>query len=220
MKLTLVSFNLCPFVQRAAMVLELAKKDYDIKFIDLSNPPQWFLDISPLGKVPLLIVEQNNEETILFESQVIADWLADKSELNLYSTDSLVKAHQRGWCEFASDLLGTHYQFSMTTDADVYTKNLEVLKARLTFIESYVQGPYFAGDQLTMPDIAFTTFFWRQQFFEKHAHMNLYAHVPKIKSWAQALINLPESKKAVIDDYEKVLLDDNRRQSSYLFSQF
>ena len=51
MKPKLISFKLCPFVQKAVLTLLSKGIDYDIEYIDLENPPQWFKDISPLGKV-------------------------------------------------------------------------------------------------------------------------------------------------------------------------
>ena len=50
----LVSFHLCPYVQKAAIALRARGVDYDITYIDLSDKPDWFLAISPYGKVPLL----------------------------------------------------------------------------------------------------------------------------------------------------------------------
>jgi hypothetical protein len=52
----LVSFPLCPFAQRVRTLLEHKRVDYEIKFVDLRNKPEWFLKLSPLGKVPLLQV--------------------------------------------------------------------------------------------------------------------------------------------------------------------
>ena len=51
MTLKLVSFKACPFVQRVAITLQYKGIDYDIEYIDLGNPPEWFLAISPLKKV-------------------------------------------------------------------------------------------------------------------------------------------------------------------------
>ncbi|MDE0411786.1 MAG: glutathione S-transferase N-terminal domain-containing protein, partial [Gammaproteobacteria bacterium] len=53
MNLELVSFNVCPFVQRSVITLNYKNCDYKITFIDLNDPPEWFLEISPLGKVPV-----------------------------------------------------------------------------------------------------------------------------------------------------------------------
>ena len=54
--LRLISHKLCPYVQRAVIVAT----EKDIPFhrvdIDLANKPDWFLAISPTGKVPLLEV--------------------------------------------------------------------------------------------------------------------------------------------------------------------
>ncbi|MBT7766569.1 MAG: glutathione S-transferase family protein, partial [Bdellovibrionales bacterium] len=52
----LISFKLCPFVQRAVIVLKEHQLDYDINYINLADPPSWFREISPTGKVPLLKV--------------------------------------------------------------------------------------------------------------------------------------------------------------------
>ncbi len=37
--LTLVSFDACPFVQRAAILLQEQGRPYDIKYIDLRDKP-------------------------------------------------------------------------------------------------------------------------------------------------------------------------------------
>ena len=219
MKLTLISFNLCPFVQRAAMVLELAEQPYDIEFIQLSDPPQWFKDISPLGKVPLLVVETDSGKTVLFESQIIADWLADELSLPLYATDPLEKAAQRAWNEFASDLLSAQYGLSMAKTKHTYQSNLDYLKGRLTFASDFVKGPYFGGEKISMPDIAFATIFWRQQFFEKHFNVGLYEGLPVIDAWQKKLCELPMTKRAVIEDFEEVLLADGRRVETVLYQR-
>ncbi|MBC8845342.1 glutathione S-transferase N-terminal domain-containing protein, partial [Escherichia coli] len=69
--LTLISFTTCPYVQRAIIALKEKNVDFDVVYIDLANKPDWFLAISPLGKVPVLKVELPGEtEAILFESSV------------------------------------------------------------------------------------------------------------------------------------------------------
>lgn len=73
-KLTLISHPLCPFVQRAAIVL----LEKDIAFeridVDLVDKPDWFLSLSPTGKVPLLkLGQQDGKDAVLFESMVICE---------------------------------------------------------------------------------------------------------------------------------------------------
>ena len=74
-KLRLISFPLCPYVQRAAIALAEKGVDFERIDIDLANKPDWFLKLSPLGKVPVLVVEQDGREEVLFESAVIAEYL-------------------------------------------------------------------------------------------------------------------------------------------------
>jgi len=69
--LTLVSFDLCPYVQRAAIALAEKGVPFERRDVDLANKPDWFEAISPLGKVPLLQVD----DEVLFESAVIVEYL-------------------------------------------------------------------------------------------------------------------------------------------------
>lgn len=75
--LVLVSHPLCPYVQRAAISLAEKGVPFERIDIDLADKPDWFKAISPLGKVPLLRVRQNGDETIIFESAVILEFLEE-----------------------------------------------------------------------------------------------------------------------------------------------
>ncbi|RVK64633.1 glutathione S-transferase family protein, partial [Sinorhizobium meliloti] len=76
-QLTLISHHLCPYVQRAAIALHEKGVPFERVDIDLANKPDWFLKISPLGKVPLLRISQDGGEAILFESTVICEYLEE-----------------------------------------------------------------------------------------------------------------------------------------------
>lgn len=74
-KLILVSHHLCPYVQRAAIALAEKSVPFERRFVDLADKPDWFRAISPLGKVPLLIVRQDDgTDVVLFESAVICEY--------------------------------------------------------------------------------------------------------------------------------------------------
>ena len=70
--LVLVSHTLCPYVQRAMIVLAEKQADHQRIYIDLKDKPAWFREISPLGKVPVLIVDKEP----VFESAVICEFPA------------------------------------------------------------------------------------------------------------------------------------------------
>ena len=105
----LVSFKLCPYVQRSVITLLEKQVDYNVTYIDLSEPPEWFLALSPFGKVPLLRVG----DSALFESAVINEYIDEITPPSLHPTDPLLKAQNRAWIEFGSDLLVHVYQMVM-----------------------------------------------------------------------------------------------------------
>ena len=70
-RLVLISHLLCPYVQRAVIVLEEKNIPYERIDIDLANKPDWFLKVSPLGKTPVLLVGDQP----IFESAVICEYL-------------------------------------------------------------------------------------------------------------------------------------------------
>ncbi|MGD8643594.1 MAG: glutathione S-transferase N-terminal domain-containing protein, partial [Chromatiales bacterium] len=57
MKLELISFKICPFVQRSVITLRHKGLPYEVTYIELDDPPPWFLEISPFGRVPALRVD-------------------------------------------------------------------------------------------------------------------------------------------------------------------
>ncbi|MGH1557669.1 glutathione S-transferase family protein [Caulobacter segnis] len=103
---------LCPFVQRAAIVLLEKDVPFERINVDLSAKPDWFLALSPTGKVPLLQVRQaGGEEAVLFESMVICEYLEEtQGGAPMYLQDALARARQRAWIEFATQTLADAWQ--------------------------------------------------------------------------------------------------------------
>src|SRR5262245_20431581 len=95
----LVSNHLCPYTQRAAIQLAEKGLPFTRTYIDLANKPSWFLEISPLGKVPLLRLP----ETVLFETAVICEFIEDAEPAKpMLPSVPVDRARHRGWCELAS----------------------------------------------------------------------------------------------------------------------
>jgi glutathione S-transferase len=97
----LVSHQLCPYVQRVAIVLAEKGADFERRDIDLSARPDWFLAISPLGKTPVLLTGDH----ALFESNVICEYLDDTLLPKLHPANALQRARHRAWMEFGSTSL-------------------------------------------------------------------------------------------------------------------
>ncbi len=89
--LKLISHKLCPYVQRAVISLTEKGVPFERVDIDLDNKPDWFLKISPLGKVPVLQVG----DKVVFESAVILEYLEEIQPKPLHPKDPLTRAEHR-----------------------------------------------------------------------------------------------------------------------------
>ena len=209
----LVSFKLCPYVQRSVITLLEKNIDFKITYIDLKNPPQWFLDVSPFGKVPLL----RTADTALFESAVINEYLDEITPPSLHPSDPLRKAQNRSWIEFASDLLGHLYQFMMAPDEASCTLQKEELLRKFKQLETQLQqGPYFNGQQFSLIDCAFAPLFKHISTIDKNYPLALYDDYPKIDTWRLVLESRPAVQSSVVDDYDVLYGEYLRNSDSYI----
>ena len=110
----LISSKTCPYVQRSVMTLREKGIAYDIDYVDLSNKPDWFVELSPLSKVPVLeVTRDDGSKVVLFESVVINEFLDDATEGSMLPADPLDRARSRAWIEFGTAVLSD--AFSVTS---------------------------------------------------------------------------------------------------------
>ena len=117
----IVSFKICPFVQRVTAMLEAKQVPYDIEYIDLKNKPAWFLDISPTGQVPVLITENGQS---LFESDAIVEYIDEITPPLQENLTPEQRATNRAWSYQATK----HYLVQCST---MQSANKEVLDERM-----------------------------------------------------------------------------------------
>lgn len=201
--LILVSFDLCPYVQRAAIVLREKNVPYQRIDIDLTNKPDWFKAISPLGKVPLLKVG----EEVLFESAVIAEYLEETQSPALHPADPLEKARHRAWIEFGSTILADIWVVETTKDAAAFDAKIALLEQKFARMEAVLgEGPFFAGSSFSLVDAAFAPVFRYFDVFERICDFGVFAEFPKVQAWRKALATRPSVATAVVPDYPERLM--------------
>ncbi len=196
--LTLVSFDLCPYVQRAAIVLAEKGVPFERIDVDLSSKPEWFKAISPLGKVPLLKVG----EEVLFESSVIVEYLEDTHANPLHPSDPLLKARHRAWMEFGSSMLADIWVVETTSDRKAFDAKVKTLKDKFGRIEAQLgDGPFFAGERFSIVDAVFAPAFRYFDVFDTIADLGVLAGFPRVQAWRAALARRPSVRTAVVADY-------------------
>ena len=210
--LELISFKLCPYVQRAVIALKEKGLDFKITYIDLKNKPEWFKKLSPMGKVPVLKVG----DTVLFESAVIAEYLDETNPPALHPADPLLKAKNRAWIEYASELFMGLYRF-VTASQPGQCDNLQgELRLRLERLEGELgSGPFFNGPDFALVDACFAPFFMRLALVEEQQPMRLLKGLPRVERWSRALLARPSVRASVVEDFPE-LFADSLRQSHCL----
>ncbi len=196
--LKLISFDLCPYVQRAAIALAEKGVPFERITIDLANKPDWFLKVSPLGKVPVLLVDGEP----IFESAVIVEYLEETQPKPLHPADPLRRAQHRAWMEFASALLGDLWVIETTADAEAFEARRRAMADKLRRVEEALgAGPYFEGASFSLVDAVFAPFFRYFDTLKQHSDLGVFDGLPKVRAWRDALRARPSVRAAVVRDY-------------------
>ncbi len=209
-----VSFKICPFVQRVTALLEAKEVSYETEYISLKSKPQWFEEISPHGQVPVLITDNGQP---LFESDAIVEYLEEAYPV-LSSASSLEqKAINRAWGYLATK----HYlvQCSAQRSADQATLNARSLKLEKAF--SSIEGalgdtPYFNAQSVDIVDIAWLPLLHRAAIIEKNTGYDFVGNYPKLKKWQRTLLASGLAEKSVSEDFERVFTDFYLSADTYL----
>lgn len=221
--LTLVSAPLCPFVQRAAITFIEKDAPFERVHIDLTRKPDWFLDISPLGRVPLLKVERPEEpDAVLFESSVISEFIDEtQAGPKLHPADPVERAVHRAWMEFGSSLLTDLYVIQTTREESAFDARQKALAEKAARVEAVLSpdGPYFAGASFSLVDAVFAPAFRIVDAIAAIVGVDLLPPLPRLSAWRLALAARPSVTAAVADDYLARFEDFIRGQNGHLLAR-
>ena len=175
--LKVISFKICPFVQRITAMLEAKNIPYEIDYISLSNKPQWFLDISPNGQVPLLVTEQG---TTLFESDAIAEYLEEAYPAMQESLSAEQKALNRAWSYLGSKQYLIQCGAQSSKDAETLKERTAKLATSFAKVEKALgETRYFNSDDLSMVDMAWLPVLHRAHIIREHTGYDFLAGYPQ-----------------------------------------
>ena len=219
----LISHKLCPYVQRAVIVLKEKGISFERVDIDLENKPEWFLKLSPLGKVPLLVINDApgstvaGEPVVLFESAVISEYIDTVTGGDMLFTEPLQRAHQRAWIEYASSLVGNIAQLYNANNTRDYYAALDQLGQKWQRLEDNLpSGPYFTGEAFSLVDAAFAPALRYLDVFESLTQKQFLNAYPKVENWRFSLSKRRSVQQAVSSDYNDALLRFLARRDSIL----
>lgn len=208
-ELELISSKLCPFFQRALIVLNYKNISHKITFIDLENLPKWFIKISPHKKVPILKI---NNKDVLFEASVISEYIDDITQSTMKPNDALQLAKNRAWIEFSTQCIIDQFILLQKTNKKEYETQLNRLITNLKLVEEEINfHPYFNGDQLNLIDTAYAPLFMRYKIINSIAPVFTSSEFPMLSAWSDVLLSLDVVKKSFVDDFS--ILYENKIKS-------
>lgn len=200
------------------IVLRAKSIPFEVTYIDLRDKPDWFLAISPHGKVPVLQVDGEP----LFESNAIAEYLEEAEAPHLHPADLIKRARNRAWTDFITTftpgLSGIYY----TESADDRDKRLDVARTRLAKLEEALasergnDGPYFNGPDLSLVDAAYAPFLQRFLYVDRWLGTNLLDEFPLVSAWAAALVDSDVVRGSVPENFYQEFRAGMRRRGFYV----
>ena len=218
----LISSLTCPWVQRAAIVLRAKDIEFEITHIDLQDKPDWFLKISPHGKVPVLMVD----EQPLFESNAIAEYLDEATEPRLHPGEAIKRARNRAWTDFvatfAPGLSGIYY----TKTEEAMNEGLEAAPATVVKLETAIadergnDGPYFNDAAFSMVDAAYAPFLQRFALVERKLQSGLLNDFPLVRAWSEALLASDVVSGSVAPEFEAAFIANLKRRGRFVATLF
>nr|WP_315235702.1 glutathione S-transferase family protein [uncultured Albidiferax sp.] len=218
-QLTLISHPLCPFVQRAAIVLLEKGVPFDRIDVDLAAKPDWFLALSPTGKVPLLKVGQpDGPDAVLFESMAICEYLEETQPgAGLHPGDPVARAQHRAWIEFGTATLAEAWQFLNAKDRPTADAKQAAFQGRLQQLETVlVEGPYFGGAAFGMVDAVFAPLFRYFDILDPTVSQPIFENLPRVTAWRTALARRQSVAAAVAGDYAQRFQQHLRQHQALL----
>jgi glutathione S-transferase len=199
------------------IALRAKSVEFRVTYIDLRDKPDWFLEISPHGKVPVLVVD----EQPLFESNAIAEYLDETVTPQLHPIEPIKRARNRAWTDFVVDFSRALGGVSYAKDQESMQAGFELAKQRLNRLEEAIRlergndGPYFNGNQLCMVDAAYAPFLQRFTIVEQVIKSGLLNSYPLIQAWTDALLANEHVSRSVVVGFEAIFVENLKRRQSY-----
>ncbi len=202
MKLELVSHTLCPYVHRAAAMIHEKGVPFERRYIDLAAKPDWFLALSPRGKVPVLLVDGRP----LFESQAIVEFIDETHPPSLLGNDPFERARQRAWVAMADDLSMAQYRLFTAASREDQEKAAQVFAGVAAHYEQALADGALAPQGFGLAHLALGPSALRFAIVEAELGARVLQAAPGLEALARRLAVRLSIAGTVPDDYAALFI--------------
>ncbi|KAH9675498.1 glutathione S-transferase DHAR3 [Citrus sinensis] len=182
----------CPFCQRVLLTIEEKHLPYDMKLVDLGNKPEWFLKISPEGKVPVIKLD----EKWLPDSDVITQSLEEK-----YPDPPLRTPPEKA--SVGSKIFSMFIGFLKSKDPSDGSE--QALLNELNSFNDYIKenGPFIIGGKVSAADLSLGPKFYHLEIALGHyKNWSVPDSLPHVKSYMKTIFSMDSfiKTRALPDD--------------------
>ena len=187
---TLYSFRRCPYAMRARLALRLCKIECIIREISLKAKNSEFLQVSPKGTVPVLVLPNGK---VLEESLDIINWSLEQNDPNnLKVNDEVTKKINDKYIQlFDKDFKFHLDRYKYSSRYNISNSEIHRNKARniLTEINTMLEGKdYIGGQCMSLLDISILPFVRQYRIADINWFDN-HLGLPNINNWVNIFLN-------------------------------
>ena len=192
--------------------------EFDVTYINLREKPDWFLKISPHGKVPVL----HAEGVPLFESSAIAEYLDEVVAPRLHPEDPIKRAQNRAWTDFTPTFSAALGKINYAKTPEEVTAGVEAARPSVERLEEAIarergnDGPFFNGPEISLVDAAYAPFLQRFLINDATLKTGLLDDFPLVRAWADALLADERVTGAVAPEFPAAYDENMARRGTYV----
>ena len=129
----------CPYAQRTRMLMIEKEIPFELTEVDLRNKPDWFLAVSPYGKVPVIV----DDGQTIYESAIINEYLDEKyTSIPMMPEEPVERAKARIWMDYCTNKYLTLSRKLLTDNGndELQSQNKEKLNKNYTIVNSILKA--------------------------------------------------------------------------------
>ncbi len=202
--LKLISAEVCPYAQRTRLVLHEKGIEHAVVEINLRDKPDWFAEVSPYSKVPVLV---HGDHTI-WESTIINEYLDEVFDgPRLVPQAAAERAAMRIWIahDDVKFVPATYKLLLAKDDPEKQALYGEVILDALRFMETQAlgarnKGPWWLGEHLSLADLSIYPHVERLAVLKEYRGIEMPAECGALREWLAAMQERESVKATMRDD--------------------
>jgi len=192
--MTLFSGNNDIYSHRVRIVLAEKGINFEVIYVDPSNPPEDLLELNPYGMVPTLV----DRDLVLYDAQVIMEYLDERfPHPPLMPVDPVSRGRSRMTLKRIQKDWDTLVETITTTTGDVATNAAKELEESLVVVSPiFDQKTYFMSDEFSLMDCTVAPIIWRLGYFG----ISLPSQAKKMRDYAERVFERDAFRTSLSDN--------------------